>query len=130
MDAIKRNIFWLVLAVVLLVVVGFYIIKVRPVWAEAEQIKAEVDGYSKNLQPYVKNPRKVPSVDKVRAIKRYKANLDAKLEEVKARQYRDGALRFSFQARTLKLDEQAQILEASRNVKGRLEAGMWSGRNQ
>jgi hypothetical protein len=75
------------------------------------------------LGPCACSPRAPGEADGTKAVQ-------IELEEVTARQYRNGTLRFSFQAWTLKLDEQAQVLEASRNVTGRLEAGMWSRRNK
>lgn len=45
------------------------------------------------------------------------------LEDVTVRQYRHRELRFSFQARKLVLDEEAEVLEASAGIQGRIEAG-------
>ena len=83
MDSLKRNILWLVLAAILLVFIGFYVIKVRPVWAKAGQLRTEVDNFSKTFGPYVNRKKNIPSQDKIVKLQRYKKELVAALDEVK-----------------------------------------------
>ncbi len=88
MDILKRNVFWLVLAAVLLLAGGFYLLKVAPLRGEVKNLQVKFETHEKNLAGLVDKKGKVvgvPSEMQIKAAKKYRKDLQAEEASVKGK---------------------------------------------
>jgi len=92
LDAVKRNIFWIALAVILLVTGLAYLVMVKPVSAEARGLDEQFKKFEEDFTKWAEKPEdNVFSRNTINKIAGYKSSLDAEIkaveEELAAKQF-------------------------------------------